>query len=187
MKRSVIGIAALCASLVACPDPKPAAPTPLEIVKTALERLGKAAHYRIDATLTGGGETRQYTLDYVAPDRTHYRSAQAEAITIGATYYDRFMGGPWNVSSTGSGALPSAPDTVESSEIANVLPFGKGKLNAKSCDIYLVVVKASSVDAQFCVDPVSGLPLIIELDDPAQGNLVQKFDYDVTLTITAPV
>lgn len=38
MKTSIIGLAALCISLVACPDPKPAAPTPLEIVRTALER-----------------------------------------------------------------------------------------------------------------------------------------------------
>ncbi len=187
MKRSIIATAALCASLVACPAPKAAAPTPLEIVKTALGRLDTAPHYRIDATLTGGGEVLQYSLDYIAPDKTHYRSAQTEAITIGATYYDRFMGGPWNVSSVGTKTPPATPETFDPSEIVSVLPFGRGKLNAKPCDIYLVTVKSSPEDAQFCIDPVGLLPLIIELDDSAQGNLLQKFDYDVALTIIAPV
>ncbi len=187
MRRNLLGGAALCIALVACPDPKPAVPTPLEIVRAALERQGKAPHYRIDATLTGGGEVLQYQLDYIAPDKTYYRSALTDAITIGATYYDRFMGGPWNVSSVGVKTPPATSDTFEPSEIVSVLPFGKGKLNAKPCDIYLVVVKSNPVDAYFCIDPVSVLPLIIELDDPAQGNLVQKFDYDVALTITAPV
>jgi hypothetical protein len=187
MRKNLIGCATLCMSLVACPDPKPAAPTALEIVRTALERLDKAPHYRIDATLTGGGEVLQYQLDYIAPDKTYYRSALTDAITIGGTYYDRFMGGPWNVSSVGVKTPPATSDTFDPIDLSSVLFLGKGKLNAKPCDRYIVGIKSNPVDGYFCIDPVSLLPLIIEFDDPAQGNVVQKFDYDVALTITAPL
>jgi hypothetical protein len=187
MKTSIIGCVALCASLVACPDPKPAVPTSLEIVRTALERQGKTPHYRIDATLSSGGEVLQYMLDCIAPDKTYDRSALSEAITIGATYYDRFMGGPWNVSSVGVKTPPATSDTFDPIDVSSVLFLGKGKLNAEPCDRYVVGIKSNPVDGHFCIDLVGLLPLIVEFDDAAQGNVVQKFDYDVAFTITAPV
>lgn len=187
MKHWIVGCAAIFVSLVACNTPNDTGLAALAVVKEALNRLDKAPHYRIDATTTIGGEVREYILDYIAPDRTHYRSPQAEAITIGTTYYDRFMDGKWNVSSVGSSTLPSKPETFDPSEVVKVTPFGKGKLKAKPCDIYLVSVRGSATSVEVCVDAATGLPLIIDMDADAEGSVVQEFDYDVPITITAPV
>lgn len=187
MNYWTIGCAAIFISLVACNPPNEAGLAALAVVKEALNRLDRAPHYRIDAITTIGGEVQEYILDYIAPDRTHYRSSRAEAITIGTAYYDRFMNGAWNVSSVGSNNFPSKPETLNPSEITQVTPFGKGKLKAKPCDIYLVTVRGSTANASVCVDSTTGLPLIVDIDDDAEGNIVEEFDYDVPISITAPV
>jgi hypothetical protein len=187
MKHWIVGCAAILVSLVACNTSEGTGVVALAVVKEALNRLDKAPHYRIDAITTIGGEVREYILDYIAPDRTHYRSPQAEAIRIGTTYYDRFMGGTWNVSSVGSSTLPSKPEAFDPSEITKVLPLGKGKLKAKPCDIYMVSLRGSTTGVDVCVESATGLPLIIDIDEDAEGDLVQEFDYDVPITITAPV
>jgi len=178
-------VLALGLVLLAACNPQAQA-TPLETVTKALDLLNKAPHYRIEARLVGQ-ETRLYALEYLAPDRLHYFSQTTEAITIGATYYEKFMDGEWKVSATDPATLGDKLGKSDLSEVQEVKgPQDTLSYKGESCVLYSITLKDPAAPRWAMCIAKTGLPLIQGFED-SSGSINLYYDYTTPISIVAPI
>lgn len=129
-------------------------------------------------------------INYIAPDRYHFKKSDGELIIIGNDSYE-YQNGKWkklegNIGEYLKSQIMTGMQTGINN-LQNVQIIGKEKLNGKDTTIYSHTTNSSVIKIWILSD--SGLQLKNEEEATIDGQFIKQtrsYDYDKKVTIEAP-
>ncbi len=129
-------------------------------------------------------------INYIAPDRYHFKKSDGELIIIGNDSYE-YQNGKWkklegNIGESLKSQIMTGMQTGINN-LQNVQIIGKEKLNGKDTTIYSHTTNSSVIKIWILSD--SGLQLKNEEEATIDGQFIKQtrsYDYDKKVTIEAP-
>ncbi len=156
---------------------------------SAAQKLQKVSSWSAKLTSETNPEINA-EIDYIAPDRYHFKKSDGELIIIGNNSYE-YQDGKWQKLEGNIGEYLKSQITMGiqtgANNLQNVQIVGKEKLNGKDTTIYSHTTNSSVIKIWILSD--SGLQLKNEEEATIEGKLIKQtrvYDYDKKVTIEAP-